>query len=45
MTFAVIDDAPFDINNISAVLGIDNPLILPGLTMDFEVKISLCLIL
>ena len=44
VTFAIIDDAPFNINNISAVLGIDNPLVLPGLTMDFEVKNSiLCL--
>ena len=39
LTFAIVDDAPFDINNISAVLGIDNPLILPGLTVDFEVKL------
>ena len=37
VTFTNVDDAPFDINNISAVLGINNPLILPGLTMDFEV--------
>ena len=37
VTFANTDDAPFDINDIGSVLGLDNPLQLPGLTSDYRV--------
>ena len=44
ISFANIDDAPFDISNISAHLDLDNPMIMPGLTATpFQVKSLLIL--
>ena len=39
VTFANFDDAPFNISDTGSILGLDNPLQLPGLTSDYRVRI------